>query len=129
MLPKFENRYQGVRKRSLRGDIYLGIDKTTNEDVAIKIEELHARRGSHELEQEAHVYRRLSNDLGVNNCRWYGTVGTKSVLVLDLLGQSLEGLFKLCGNKFSLKTILMLAGKYEKKNNNVHKNKPRFIAY
>lgn len=46
---------------------------------------------------------------GIPSCKWAGVDGEDNVLVLDLLGPSLEDLFVYCGRKFSLKTVIMLA--------------------
>ena len=41
--------------------------------------------------------------------RWYGVEGDFNVLVMDLLGPSLEDLFNDHARKFSLKTTLVVA--------------------
>lgn len=51
----------------------------------------------------------LFNAGGIPSIRWSGVDGEDNVLVMDLLGPSLEDLFVYCGRKFSLKTVLMLA--------------------
>lgn len=46
---------------------------------------------------------------GVPNAYYFGQEGLHNVLVIDLLGPSLEDMFDICGRKFSTKTVAMLA--------------------
>lgn len=54
-------------------------------------------------------YEPLVMAAGVPNVKWFGVEGDYNVLVMDLLGPSLEDLFNFCSRKLSLKSVLMLA--------------------
>lgn len=43
------------------------------------------------------------------NFRWFDQEKRHNILAMDLLGPSLNTLFQTCGNKFSVKTVLLLA--------------------
>ncbi|KAI5441992.1 Casein kinase 1-like protein 3, variant 2 [Lathyrus oleraceus] len=89
------------------GEIYLATHIDTFEIVAVKIET--GKTKHPQLLYEAKLYNILQGGSGIPSIRWSGVDGEDNVLVMDLLGPSLEDLFVYCGRKFSLKTVLMLA--------------------
>ncbi|GKT32419.1 Kinase, CK1 Casein kinase [Aduncisulcus paluster] len=103
------NKFQ-LRKRigaGAFGEIYAGMNIATREDVAIKLESIDARHP--QLLYESKLYRILHGGMGIPYIHYYGVEGEYNVMVIDLLGPSLEDLFNICHRKFSLKTVLMLA--------------------
>ncbi|CAN0900097.1 Casein kinase 1-like protein 3 [Linum grandiflorum] len=89
------------------GEIFLATNIDTYEIVAVKIE--NSKTKHPQLLYEAKLYNILQGGSGIPSTKWSGLDGEDHVLVLDLLGPSLEDLFVYCGRKFSLKTVLMLA--------------------
>ncbi|KAG6481133.1 hypothetical protein ZIOFF_057728 [Zingiber officinale] len=109
MEPRVGNKFRLGRKigSGSFGEIYLGTNIQTNEEVAIKLENVKTKHP--QLLYESKLYRILQGGTGVPNVRWFGIEGDYNVLVMDLLGPSLEDLFNFCSRKLSLKTVLMLA--------------------
>ncbi|KAG4301439.1 hypothetical protein PCK1_002365 [Pneumocystis canis] len=89
------------------GDIYLGTNIISGEEIAIKLESSKVKHP--QLEYEARVYKALAGGVGIPFVRWFGTECDYNAMVMDLLGPSLEDLFNFCNRKFSLKTVLLLA--------------------
>ncbi|OAX78458.1 CK1/CK1/CK1-D protein kinase, partial [Emergomyces africanus] len=89
------------------GDIYLGTNIISGEDIAIKLESVKAKHP--QLEYEARVYKTLAGGVGIPFISWFGTESDYNAMVIDLFGPSLEDLFNFCNRKFSLKTVLLLA--------------------
>ncbi|GMY28893.1 casein kinase I-like [Fagus crenata] len=110
MEPWISDKYKLRRKigSGSFGVIYRGTDVLTGEEVAIKLENVKTRQP--QLMHESRVYKILQGGTGIPNVKWSGVDGNYNVLVMDLLGDhSLEELLKICGNKLSLKSVLMLA--------------------
>ncbi|KAG6463053.1 hypothetical protein O3G_MSEX013634 [Manduca sexta] len=89
------------------GDIYLAINVDNGEEVAVKVESIKARHP--QLLYESRVYKMLQGGIGIPHIRWYGYEKEHNILVMDLLGPSLEDLFNFCSRQFTIKTVLMLA--------------------
>ncbi|KAH9764325.1 Casein kinase 1-like protein 10 [Citrus sinensis] len=89
------------------GELYLGVNVQTGEEVAVKLESVKTKHP--QLHYESKLYMLLQGGTGVPHLKWFGVEGEYNVMVIDLLGPSLEDLFNYCNRKFSLKTVLMLA--------------------
>ncbi|KAI0210728.1 Casein kinase I [Lamellibrachia satsuma] len=89
------------------GDIYLGTDITNAEEVAIKLECVKTKHP--QLHIESKIYKMMQGGVGIPTVKWSGGEGDYNVMVMELLGPSLEDLFNFCSRKFSLKTVLLLA--------------------
>ncbi|XP_072964419.1 casein kinase 1-like protein 2 isoform X1 [Typha angustifolia] len=109
MEPRVGNKFRLGRKigSGSFGEIYLGTNIQTNEEVAVKLENVKTKHP--QLLYESKLYRILQGGTGIPNVRWFGVEGDYNVLVMDLLGPSLEDLFNFCSRKLSLKSVLMLA--------------------
>merc|ERR1719235_1148619 len=84
-------------------DVYLAVDKVTEEEVAVKLEWKRAEKTG-KLLGEAKLYEGMQNDVGIPRVRWCGSKGEFNIMVLDRLGPSLDDIFKK-RKSFSVKTV------------------------
>jgi len=89
------------------GIIYDGINTLTNQHVAIKYES--KKSEAPQLRDEYRTYKLLQGFTGIPNAYYFGSESMYNILVIDLLGPSLEDLFDTCNRKFSVKTVCMAA--------------------
>ena len=89
------------------GEIYKGVNTATSEDVAIKLEVQGSKHP--QLVREAKIYKTLQGIIGIPSLKWDGIDSTYNVMVIELLGKSLENLLNVCSRRFTMKTVLMLA--------------------
>jgi len=101
------------------GEVYLGCN-ATGAPVAVKLEKKDDRH--EQLLLEAKLYRLLKGCIGIPEVFTYGTDGAYNVLVMDLLGNSLETNFRQMGKKMSLKCSLMLIDQVIQRVETLHKH-------
>ncbi|OHT07475.1 Casein kinase I [Tritrichomonas foetus] len=89
------------------GEIYVGENTCTHRRVAVKLEKAHCRVP--QLSFESKLYKHLQGGVGIPTLHYYGTEPLHNVMVVDLLGKSLEDLLIQCHRRLTLKTVLMLA--------------------
>jgi serine/threonine protein kinase len=92
------------------GEVYRGVNKDDNSEVAIKFEDLQSR--TNQLETEHAVMKLISQGSqahGFAECFYFGREGHYHALVMELLGKSLEHCVQSCGGKFKPQTATLIA--------------------
>jgi casein kinase 1 len=89
------------------GVIFEGTNLLNNQQVAIKFEP--RKSDAPQLRDEYRTYKILVGCPGIPNVYYFGQEGLHNILVIDLLGPSLEDLFDHCNRRFSIKTVVMVA--------------------
>ncbi|KAL5511128.1 YCK2_1 [Sanghuangporus vaninii] len=89
------------------GVIFEGTNLLNSQTVAIKFEP--RKSDAPQLRDECRSYRILAGCPGIPQIYHFGQEGLHNILVIDLLGPSLEDLFDMCARKFSIKTVCMVA--------------------
>ncbi|KAH3681866.1 hypothetical protein WICPIJ_007172 [Wickerhamomyces pijperi] len=89
------------------GVIFEGTNMINQVPVAIKFEP--RKTEAPQLRDEYRTYKQLNGSPGVPQAYYFGQEGLHNILVIDLLGPSLEDLFDWCGRKFSVKTTVQIA--------------------
>lgn len=86
------------------GEIYRATHIETGEEVAMKVLPMNAK-----VQKEVQIQRHLAGEKGMPEVHWYGVEGRHKVIVMNLMGPSLEDMFNACDRKFPVKLVLTLA--------------------
>ena len=88
------------------GKIYSGTNKITGEEVAIKLESVQMEQP--QLHFEYKIYKLLQEGFGFPKVYDFSKESRYNILIMELLGSSIESLFNKCQKKFSFLTCLMI---------------------
>ncbi|KAI0987725.1 hypothetical protein GJ496_006490 [Pomphorhynchus laevis] len=102
------------------GEVYKARDTETGNLVAVKTE---IASGFHpQLTIEKKIYEELMGEVGFAKMYFYGIEKGYRIIVMDVLGPTLEELFMYCFRKFSEKTVLMIADQSIERLCSLHKH-------
>lgn len=93
------------------GKVYSAVDAESRREVAVKVEQISSGTES-QLAHEVEVLKLLREPVmpqGFVQQYYYGTEGACRVLVMDVLGRSLEHNLQACGGLFHTRTVLLIA--------------------
>jgi serine/threonine protein kinase len=88
------------------GEVFVAKETATGDEVAVKVESNKTRHP--QLLHEAKLLK-LMKGKGIPELKGAIIEGDYNVMVMELLGPSLEKLFEYCKKKFSLQTTIMFA--------------------
>ncbi|PLN81558.1 protein kinase-like protein [Aspergillus taichungensis] len=91
------------------GEVFMATDLQKHKIVAVKLEPKFENIDPSSLGIELNIYRALVGGVGMPEMYWFGEEGDYRVMAVELLGPTLYDLLDYVGNKFSLKTVLMIA--------------------
>ncbi|KAG0166510.1 casein kinase I [Apophysomyces sp. BC1015] len=100
------------------GIIYEGTNLLNNQQVAIKFES--RKSDAPQLRDEYRTYKILAGLGGIPTAYFFGQEGHHNILVIDMLGPSLEDMFDMCSRKLTIKTVAMLAKHMITRVQNIH---------
>ena len=88
------------------GRIYSGTNKTTGEEVAIKLEPVDTDQP--QLIYEYKIYKLLQDGFGFPKIYEFSRESKYNILIMELLGNSIENIFNKFNKRFSLITCIMI---------------------
>lgn len=102
------------------GAVFYGMDFATKNEYAIKFEEKNKQKTS-AVKEEVEIYKSLQGVLGVPKVYDLTDYKKYNVIVLDLLGPSLEKFIKVLKPTFSLSTVVFFGSQMVERVRDVHK--------
>lgn len=102
------------------GIIFEGVNILDNKQVAIKFEP--RKCDAPQLRDEYRSYRILKDCPGIPQAYFFGQEGVHNILIIDLLGPSLEDLFDWCDRRFSAATVCQVAKQMIARVRDIHAN-------
>jgi casein kinase 1 len=88
------------------GKVLYGIDVERQNEFAIKFEKPTVKHSV--LKEELKIYLDLKDGVGIPQIYWYGKYKNNKIMVMDLLGPSLDKFFKICEKRINLESTVNL---------------------